>query len=81
MCIRDSLSDAGFVVEEVTTPPVREAAQCWFDVLGSELDTFLGPLAREHGSETIQTFSTGITRWGMLLLLRITGSASRSEPF
>jgi len=48
------LSDAGFAVEEVATPPVREAAQCWFDVLGSELDTFLGPLAREHGSETIQ---------------------------
>ena len=48
------LSDAGFDVQEVGTPPIRAPAQCWFDVLGSELDTFLAPLAKEHGSETIQ---------------------------
>ncbi|MBO68974.1 MAG: amidase [Acidiferrobacteraceae bacterium] len=48
------LSDAGYDVQEVRTPPIREIAQCWFDVLGSELDLFLVPLAKEHGSEAIQ---------------------------
>ena len=53
------LSDAGYAINEVVTPPIREVAQCWFDVLGSELDVFLGPMAREHGSKTIQN----IFRW------------------
>ena len=31
-----------------------DAAQCWFRYLGYELETYLMPLAREHGSATIQ---------------------------
>ena len=31
-----------------------DAAQCWFRYLGHELETYLMPLAREHGSNTIQ---------------------------
>ena len=48
------LSDAGYTVEPVTTPSVDDAAKAWFVYLGAELETFLMPLAREHGSETIQ---------------------------
>ena len=48
------LADAGYAVEPITTPSVDEAAQGWFRYLGAELETFLMPVAREHGSETIQ---------------------------
>ncbi len=48
------LSDAGYAIEEVNTPSIDEVAQLWFDVLGSELDIFLGPVVREQGSETIK---------------------------
>ena len=48
------LSDAGYQVEEVTTPSIEAAAQGWFDLLGSELETFMLPMVREHGSTTIQ---------------------------
>ena len=48
------LSDAGYAVEPVTIPPVDDAAQCWFRYLGHELKVFLMPLARQHGSRTIQ---------------------------
>jgi amidase len=48
------LSDAGYAVEPVTTPSVDDAAKAWFTFLGAELEAFLMPLAREHGSATIQ---------------------------
>jgi amidase len=48
------LSDAGYQVEEVTTPSIEDAAQGWVDLLGSELEAFFKPLAREYGSSTIQ---------------------------
>ena len=48
------LSDAGYQVEEVTTPSIEAAAKGWFDLLGSELETFMMPMVREHGSATIQ---------------------------
>ena len=48
------LSDAGYAIEPVTIPPVDDAAQCWFRYLGHELKVFLMPLARQHGSRTIQ---------------------------
>ena len=48
------LSDAGYAVESVTTPSVDDAAKAWFTFLGAELETFMMPLAREHGSATIQ---------------------------
>ncbi len=48
------LSDAGFAVEQVTTPSVDDAANCWLRYLGNELKSFLMPVAREHGSKTVQ---------------------------
>lgn len=48
------LSDAGYAVEDVEPPSVMAPAQGWFDVAVSEIVTTLGPLAREHGSNTIQ---------------------------
>ena len=50
----DVLSDAGYAVERVTTPSIMKPAAEWFDVLVSEIAHFLGPVARDHGSETIQ---------------------------
>jgi amidase len=50
----DYLADAGYMVEPITTPSVDDAAQCWFRYLGHELETYLMPLVREHGSATIQ---------------------------
>lgn len=47
------LADAGYAVEAVKTPPVDRPAANWFEVLFHEIDATLGPLAREHGSETI----------------------------
>ena len=51
----DLLSDAGYAVERVVTPSILKPAERWFDVLVSEIAHFLGPVARDHGSETIRT--------------------------
>ena len=48
------LEDAGYAVEEVAVPPIDRPALFWFEVLFHEIETTLGPLAREHGSETIK---------------------------
>ncbi len=48
------LSDAGYQVEEVTVPTVLDAARAWFSVAILEIKESLDPLAREHGSQTIQ---------------------------
>ncbi len=48
------LSDAGYAVEEIATPPILEAARCWQDIATFEIEATLGPLVREHGSGTIQ---------------------------
>lgn len=48
------LSDAGYAVEDIEPPSVMAPAQGWFDVAVSEIVTTIGPLAREHGSDTIQ---------------------------
>ena len=60
----DVLSDAGYAVERVATPSIMKPAQAWFDVLASEIVHFLGPAAREHGSETIQTIFEHYQRIG-----------------
>ena len=60
----DVLSDAGYAVERVATPSIMKPAQAWFDVLGSEIVHFLGPVAREHGSDTIQTIFEHYQRAG-----------------
>ena len=60
----DLLSDAGYAVERVATPSIMKPAEAWFDVLASEIVHFLGPAAREHGSETIQTIFEHYQRIG-----------------
>ena len=60
----DMLSDASYAVERVATPSIMKPAQAWFDVLASEIAHFLGPVAREHGSETIQTIFEHYQRIG-----------------
>ena len=60
----DVLSDAGYAVERVATPSIMKPAQAWFDVLVSEIVHFLGPAARDHGSETIQTIFEHYQRVG-----------------
>ena len=49
------LAGAGYAVEEVEPPPVTEPARAWFQVAVAEMKTMLFPLARQHGSQTIQT--------------------------
>ena len=60
----DVLSDAGYAVERVATPSIMKPAQAWFDVLVSEIAHFLGPAARDHGSETIRTIFEHYQRIG-----------------
>ena len=48
------LSSAGYQVDEVEVPSILESARAWFDVAVFEIKQGLDPLAREHGSETIQ---------------------------
>ncbi len=50
----DYLSDAGYAVERVVTPSVNEGAKSWLRYVGNEIQTFLMPLAIEHGSNIIQ---------------------------
>ena len=49
------LSDAGYAVERAATPSIMKPARAWFDVLVSEIAHYLGPVARDLGSETIRT--------------------------
>ena len=60
----DLLSDAGYAVERVATPSIMKPARAWFDVLVSEIAHYLGPSARDHGSETIQTIFEHYQRIG-----------------
>ena len=53
MRVVDCLREAGLNVQEVKTPSVHDAAQSWFDVAAYEIRETLGPIAAEHGSETI----------------------------
>ena len=48
------LAGAGYAVEEVEPPPVIEPARAWFTVGIAEMKVMLYPLARQHGSRTIQ---------------------------
>ena len=60
----DMLSDAGYAVERVPTPSIMKPANAWFDVLVSEIAHYLGPVARDHGSETIRTLFDHYQRIG-----------------
>ena len=48
------LADAGYAVEEVKVPSIKEAADAWLEVALLEVKVGLDPLAREHGSAKIQ---------------------------
>lgn len=48
------LSDAGYLVEEVETPSIREPADGWLNVAVAEIRNSFDALAREHGSPTVQ---------------------------
>src|SRR5262245_38190560 len=51
----DCLRDAGYIVEEVETPSILEPAESWFSVVVYEIKMTLDPIARQHGSQTLQT--------------------------
>jgi amidase len=48
------LRDAGYIVEEVETPSILEPAESWFNVVVYEIKMTLDPIARQHGSPTLQ---------------------------
>jgi amidase len=48
------LAAAGYAVEEVEPPAITEPARAWFSVGVAEMKVMLYPLARQHGSRTIQ---------------------------
>jgi amidase len=48
------LAEAGYAVEEVDPPPITEPAREWFKVAMAEIVALLGPIARAHGTRTIQ---------------------------
>ncbi|HKZ04679.1 MAG TPA: amidase family protein [Methylomirabilota bacterium] len=48
------LAGAGYTVEEVEPPPIVEPARAWFTVGIAEMKVMLYPIARQHGSATIQ---------------------------
>ncbi len=58
------LAERGYSIEHVDTPSIMKPAQAWFNVLASELDHFLGPSVREHGSEIIQDIFDDYQRIG-----------------
>lgn len=50
---RDALSDAGYIVEEIDPPLVREAGLCGYRALMGEVLQIMGPDVRKNGSATI----------------------------
>jgi amidase len=48
------LAAAGYAVEAVEPPPITEPASAWMSVAVAEMKALLFPLARQHGSRTIQ---------------------------
>ncbi len=52
---RDCLSDAGYIIEEVEPPLVREAALEGSKSLFGEVNALMGAQIQEHGSDTLKT--------------------------
>ena len=50
----DCLRDAGYVVDEVQTPSILEAAQGWFNVGAYEIKMTFDAMAKEYASETMR---------------------------
>jgi len=61
------LQDAGYAVEEVATPSLEEPYEEWFAVAVHEIQETLGPIVREHGSDTIRQIFDHIGRIGTLI--------------
>jgi amidase len=74
------LADAGYAVEAVEPPSIMAPAQGWFDIAVSEIVVTLGPLARQHGSDTIQRLFEYYQRLGNVVDAEgyRTGIASRT---
>src|SRR5499425_240126 len=53
-CTARQLAAAGYQVEEVEPPPITEPARAWFSVAVAEMKATVFPLAKQHGSQTIQ---------------------------
>jgi len=49
-----ALRAAGYEVEELEVPSILDAAKAWFSVAILEIKEGLDPIARQHGSQTIQ---------------------------
>jgi amidase len=47
------LEDAGYIVEEIETPSIAEAAKAWLQVTNFEMKKTLEPVFKEHGSDMI----------------------------
>ncbi|MEZ5558414.1 MAG: amidase [Pseudomonadales bacterium] len=63
----DCLRDAGYRVEEVETPSMLEPANGWFDVATYEIKVTLDPVARAHGSATLQNIFDWYYRLGTMV--------------
>ncbi len=50
---RDALTDAGYIVEEIAPPLLREAGMTGYRALMGEMQTLLGDVIRAQGSDTI----------------------------
>ncbi len=61
------LADAGYRVEEVPVPAIKDAADAWLEVAMLEVKEGLGPLAREHGSGTIKAIFDFYYRFGEMV--------------
>jgi amidase len=58
------LAAAGYAVEEVEPPRITEPARAWFSDTVAEMKVMLFPLARQHGSKTIQDIFDWYSRMG-----------------
>lgn len=61
------LRDAGYQVEEVETPSIKPAVDAWLDAVTLELKETLDPLARQHGSKTIQDIFDAYYQFGKMV--------------
>ena len=63
----DYLRNAGYQVEEVETPSIKPAVDAWLDAVTLELKETIDPLARQHGSKTIQDIFDAYYQFGKMV--------------
>jgi len=61
------LRNAGYQVEEVETPSIKPAVDAWLDAVMLELKETLGPVADQHGSQTIRNIFDAYYRFGTMV--------------